>query len=323
MMRMTMAALAAAFLLGTPASAQDQPESIKDTAPKISFGEVIKNARAAWPEPEGSTADEATIEHSVLYTMGFATRILYHEFGHGLVSEFNIPVLGKEEDAVDSFAVLFMIADDEDPELDDMIAAVIDVFFDFGESRDSPWDEHSFDEQRAYSVLCLLVGDDPAGYKQVADDAGMPADRQEKCKYTYTHTLATWKQVLGDHLLGEGEPPANTVDVVWEDPKPENAAVAEMLKASGIGEAVSQQLESTFRIPDELTLRFMNCGEANAYYTPAKKEVSFCYEYAQLIHDNAIKYRTEQKKADPKPTDEELNEATSGDEDDPGAAPPK
>ena len=102
---------------GTQDPSADPADEVEEAAPtnKPDFAEVVANTRAVWTEPEGSTAGEDEIAASIDYMMGFAVRIIYHEFGHGLVSEFNIPVLGREEDAVDSFAVINMIADDDDP----------------------------------------------------------------------------------------------------------------------------------------------------------------------------------------------------------------
>ena len=34
--------------------------------------------------------------------------VLFHEVGHALVDQWNIPVLGREEDAVDAFSTIFM-----------------------------------------------------------------------------------------------------------------------------------------------------------------------------------------------------------------------
>ena len=38
----------------------------------------------------------------VEFVIGNTLFVLTHELGHGLINEFNMPVLGREEDAADS-----------------------------------------------------------------------------------------------------------------------------------------------------------------------------------------------------------------------------
>src|SRR5437764_15247557 len=42
----------------------------------------------------------------VEFVLGNTLFVLAHEMGHGLINEMNMPVLGREEDAADSFAIV-------------------------------------------------------------------------------------------------------------------------------------------------------------------------------------------------------------------------
>ena len=42
----------------------------------------------------------------VEFVIGNTLFVMAHEMGHGLINEMNMPVLGREEDAADSFAVV-------------------------------------------------------------------------------------------------------------------------------------------------------------------------------------------------------------------------
>ena len=281
---------------GDPAAepVEEPGEPGEEAAPsnKPDFSQVVADTRAVWQEPEGSEATEEQIDDAIDYMMGFTVRILYHEFGHGLVSEFNIPVLGREEDAVDSFAVIYMIADDDDPALDSLIEHVIDVFYDFGESRDSEWAQHSFDSQRAAMVLCLLVGHDPESYMDMALESGMPKDRAEGCKWDYKKARESWDTLLGDNELADDETPPFEIPIVWNDATPELEEAKGLLQASGIAEAIAYQIESTFRLTGPISLSFEVCNERNAYFVPAERKVKFCYEYAEYLRTAAIAART-------------------------------
>ena len=287
---------------GTQDPSTDPADEVEEAAPtnKPDFAEVVANTRAVWTEPEGSTAGEDEIAASIDYMMGFAVRIIYHEFGHGLVSEFNIPVLGREEDAVDSFAVINMIADDDDPALDALIERVIDVFYDFGETRDSEWAQHSFDAQRAAMVLCLLVGHDPESYTDMALESGMPQDRIDGCAWDYKKAVESWDALLGENELAEDEAPPYEIEIAWNDATPELQEAQNLLQASGIAEAIAWQIESTFRLTAPMTLSFEVCNERNAYFIPAERKVKFCYEYGEYLRTASIAARTaEQTPPDP------------------------
>lgn len=263
-------------------------------AQTVDFADVQAGVLSAWAEPEGSTATEEQILESVNYTAGMMTYVLYHEFGHGLISELKIPVIGTEEDSVDTFAAIYMIADDEDPILDEMIGSVVQARFDADVANNGyapAWDSHSPSEQRAYQVVCMLVGADYEGWKEFATEAEMPEQRQKDCAWEYKKAVEGWDTLLGDHELDEGETSPGTVTVTYEDPTPEHELIAGIIMASGIGEAVSQQIESQFSLPNDIAVIFMNCGERNAYWYPAERAVKFCYEYAEFMRSNSITFR--------------------------------
>ena len=47
------------------------------------------------------------------------------------------------------------------------------------------YDEHNVSAQRAYQIVCLMVGSDPEKFKSLADQAKMPEERQKTCKRDY------------------------------------------------------------------------------------------------------------------------------------------
>jgi len=48
------------------------------------------------------------------FVMGNAMFIMFHEAGHMLVDEVQIPVLSKEEDAVDAMSTIFLLQAEDD-----------------------------------------------------------------------------------------------------------------------------------------------------------------------------------------------------------------
>jgi hypothetical protein len=44
------------------------------------------------------------------------------------------------------------------------------------------YDEHGLDLQRAYQIVCLMVGSDPRAFSDIATRAKLPQERQESCQ---------------------------------------------------------------------------------------------------------------------------------------------
>ncbi|MCW8329420.1 DUF4344 domain-containing metallopeptidase [Photobacterium sp. SDRW27] len=127
---------------------------------------------------------------------------LLHEAGHAFVADQNIPVLGKEEDAVDNFATLMMInyvegGDDAAISAADMFAFESDNrpdYYDFGEYID----EHSFDLQRYFSTLCLVYGSDPEKHQNLLEEVEKDylSERKDFCIDNFDQLDQSWHQYL-------------------------------------------------------------------------------------------------------------------------------
>lgn len=132
-------------------------------------------------------------------TMDALMHTLFHELGHALISMYDLPVLGKEEDAVDGLATILLIEFYEGGEeialsaadLFDMESEDVDEF-----SEEDFWDEHSLDVQRFYNTLCHVYGSNPNKYAHIQKEAGFSKDRAEFCVEEYENTLRSWFALL-------------------------------------------------------------------------------------------------------------------------------
>lgn len=132
--------------------------------------------------------------------LGDATHTFYHELGHALIDIYNLPTTGREEDAVDQFATLVLLSSGEEGEVAAEIAAM--QFLQSGtEDRSLPFsDEHSFDKQRYYDILCLIYGKDPDKHADMVSKKILPQERAERCQDEYQHLDAAWDTLLAPHL---------------------------------------------------------------------------------------------------------------------------
>ena len=60
--------------------------------------------------------------------------------------------------------------------------------------------EHGLDQQRAYKILCLMVGSEPEAFRGLAQDAMLPKERQETCQTDFELAKASWLSLLAPNV---------------------------------------------------------------------------------------------------------------------------
>lgn len=154
------------------------------------------------------TEEEA--EAAGVSVAGATLFIFFHEAGHALIDLYDLPITGKEEDAVDQLATLILLEAGEDGE-----NAALDGASSFiseeeeedaagdeeGELEDLAfWDEHSLDEQRFYNIVCWIYGKNPEGYAYLVEDETLPAPRAESCPGEYERMSKAWDTLLEPYV---------------------------------------------------------------------------------------------------------------------------
>ena len=133
--------------------------------------------------------------------------ILIHEWAHALIDVYELPVLGREEDAADALATVFMT---------DLVEGGSEYafdaarFFDVLSARqrelapEDYWDEHSLDKQRAYTIVCAIAGADENDYRIIEEAGILGADRLRRCPAEYEQKSKSWQLLLKPHLRRGG-----------------------------------------------------------------------------------------------------------------------
>ncbi len=129
---------------------------------------------------------------------------LVHEVGHVLYSQYDLPLLAREEDAADALASVLLLE-----YVEDGASVVLNAANMFGlESEEFEkleesdfWSEHSLDIQRFYTTLCHVYGSDPVAHADlVNEENGLSQDRAETCQYEYERIRQGWLDVLKPYL---------------------------------------------------------------------------------------------------------------------------
>jgi len=112
---------------------------------------------------------------------------LLHELGHAHIQEMGLPVLGKEEDAADSYAVLALLKVGTEVSHNVLVQATKGWFLSAARDQQEGtpvafYDEHGMEKQRAYQIVCLMVGSDPDQFADLANQTKMPESRQGRAR---------------------------------------------------------------------------------------------------------------------------------------------
>jgi len=129
--------------------------------------------------------------------------ILAHEFAHALIHNFELPVLGREEDAADGISTVVLLKAEEGG----LYAIDAAEFWEAFSGRQDPpdlaeyADNHSFDRQRADNILCWVAGSDEAVLEAFLEHEILPEDRLASCPGEWELLRRSAEQVLDPHLV--------------------------------------------------------------------------------------------------------------------------
>ncbi|HVG06609.1 MAG TPA: DUF4344 domain-containing metallopeptidase [Thermoanaerobaculia bacterium] len=160
---------------------------------------------------EDQTEEEA--EEGGEAVAGATLFTFFHELGHALIDLYDLPVTGREEDAVDQLATMILLEGGEDGEM----AALNGAWSFLTEEEEAEeeteeeeeeeeeeelafWDEHSLDEQRFYNIVCWSYGKNPEGFQYLVDDETLPEGRAERCPAEYDRMSRSWDALLDPYV---------------------------------------------------------------------------------------------------------------------------
>lgn len=261
------------------------------------------------------------IEEGQRFVVNNAIFILFHEAGHMLVSEFNLPVLGREEDAVDALSsVLLLGAEDED--LNTTIQDAADGWFLLDDAKeDGPQEDdfmgtHGLDRQRAYSIVCMMTGANAEFFKVFADSLEFPEERRQECAFEYQKARDSWMSLLAANMK-EG---AKTKFTVTYEPagNEDLQGFADLLKSASALETIATVFGEGYNLKDGIKITGKTCGTENAFWYAEDREITYCYEMA-AFHAGLISNWFENQDTEEADGDEVADDASAETEGEDGA----
>lgn len=220
--------------------------------------------------------------------------VLFHEAGHMLISELNLPVLGREEDAVDTLSSVLLL-EAKDTALDQALMDSVDSWLALGNANGTPADEdmmdtHGLNKQRAYNIACMMVGQDQARFKAFADRIKLPQQRRDECEGEYQKARDSWFSVLKPYMADDKD----RVDfklAYYKTNDPDLNYYRSVLKDVGVLEMLRDTFSGLVKLDGGIRLTANVCGVANAFWSPGDRQLTYCFEdarsYAQTFAEGA------------------------------------
>jgi hypothetical protein len=173
--------------------------------------------------PKFKSASPQYVQGLAEFVSGNMLFVLLHELAHVSITQMGLPVLGRMEDAADSFAALRLINVGSDFS-HRVLADAAEGWF-MAHRRDEKmgedlafYAEHGLSRQRAYHIVCLMVGSDDEKFKDLADETNLPQARQDTCAGDYSNAAFSWGLLLKPHRRAPDR--ARTkIEVVYARPR--------------------------------------------------------------------------------------------------------
>jgi len=133
----------------------------------------------------------------------------FHELSHALISIYDLPFTGREEDVADQLAAFVILEPDAvlknfpDPaRVAEDYALMFRLWADQrGEVGLSDFAAaHSVNETRMYNLKCWIYGSDPNAHADMITDGRLPADRAAGCQEEFQQLSRAWSKLLAPYL---------------------------------------------------------------------------------------------------------------------------
>jgi Putative metallopeptidase len=211
-----------------PAFAQQPPTHLspppQSPAPPGKFQERLDGTVRALREsnPRFKDLSQEFVQGLVEFISGNMLFVLLHEMAHVFITQMGLPVLGRTEDAADAYAALRLIRSGSNFSHRVLIEAAEGWFL--ADRRDQKmgdkvayYDEHGLNQQRAFQIVCLMVGSDDEKFKELAKQTNLPDERQDACSGDYSNAVYSWDLVLKPHRRAADQPKTKIDVRLWAD----------------------------------------------------------------------------------------------------------
>jgi hypothetical protein len=264
--------------------APQQPSQAAKPRSEVFRANLDKAIKDLDKEPRLQDLTPAQRKDLIEFVTGNLLFATFHELGHAHIQEMGLYVLGREEDAADSYAITALLKVGTELTHNVLIQATKGWFLSDARNQKEGiglafFDEHGLDKQRAYQIVCLMVGSDPDQFSDLADKVKMPEDRQGTCQGDYSNASWSWETALKPHLRAPDQP-KQKIKVTYGPPG-EYEAIAQALKTIGMMDIMADFAADRFVWRRPFSFDVEACGEPDLHWDLQSQKILVCYEMAQ------------------------------------------
>lgn len=142
------------------------------------------------------TAAVEDYDLNVFYAAAFT---FWHEVGHAMVHQLDLPIVGSSEEAADEFASMSMVWLSDVKWENALQYGAIQFKWDYEKGIETGrhkmyWTKHPLDKQRYYNLYAILYGMKPETYSFLKEY--LPESRQRTSKNDYSKKDRAWSYLL-------------------------------------------------------------------------------------------------------------------------------
>ena len=281
-----MAALGGARLLGAAfamvlachgqAGAQEAPKSFE--------ARLDQAVRELANDPHFKGLSEEQRRDRIEFVVGNVLFALMHEVGHMAISELRLPVLGREEDAADAFATVVGLKIGNALSHRILMQSARGWFLSDRRNRKENinttfYDEHGLDQQRAYHIVCIMVGSSPDKFAELAEKTALPPERQASCMGDFSNAQWSWDKALEPSVRPDTRPKTE-ITVSYQDGGKAYELFERGFRQIRLLETVAEHIADRFAWPRPVALEMRVCNEPAARWEHMERKIIVCYELA-------------------------------------------
>lgn len=281
--------LSAEPALAQPFRAHTVPSRTPSPEARQAFQATIdEQARLLAGEPRLRRVPKDKRQALVEFIVGNVLFVATHELGHAVLSETSLPAVAGTEQAADDFAALTTLEIGEKNFSDRILIEAARGWFMHArrekekKAKGVPhyYDRHDFNVRRAYRIVCLTVGADPARFKALAEDKTLAGDRRRGCGWDYDKASRAWDIALTPHRPAADQPKAR-IEVSYGAAAGHLEVYAQVFRNLRFLETIAELAADHLAWRTPIRIEMRSCGDAGAAWTGPTRTLHVCYEMAQ------------------------------------------
>jgi len=245
--------------------------------------------------------NDKDFEDIVVFSAGATVGIIFHEIGHLVIDEFQIPIFNNEEDVADSFMAWYLIHVPEDYLTDEdyriasegphrVIKYMSDYFYFLkllGIDRSNEYNSHSTDNKRFFNIACFMKGANPEVFDSYITKRDLAyIIENEDCSKNYWSMYEAWWNIFENNWEIDLDKIEQKIFLKFEESEDDIFNYFNIVAEDLINEYL-KSLQIKLKNKYFLSFEFCN-GDKNAYYLSKENKILFCYDLVEEFMDTRM-----------------------------------